>query len=424
MTQHLALKGGTPLRSIPYHSWPVFDSSDEHLLLDVLRSGNWSFTGPKELEFSRRFADYCGAKEGLCVCNGTVSLEIALRALGIGPGDEVIVPSLTWMATALAVVNVGATPIFADVGRDDWCIDPVSIKRNLSPRTKAIIPVHLYSQMASMDAILEIAKTASLKVIEDCAHTHGSQWKGKFAGTLGDIGSFSFQQSKSMTSGEGGILITQDTALAERIFGLKNCGRPWKEGCSATFGGNFRITEFQAAILIGQLKRLPDQIQKRNDNIAYFEKQMAGLDGLTILPWKPEVTQRGLYGLSIRYEASHFHGIPRDLLIRSVRAEGLPIGPTYELVYKAAHWVAGERLWRFPKGEDPKHQLGLDAHTPVAENIAMQEGLVLPHQLFLGEKRDIDDIVATFAKVRAHASELTLDTLKHGARQLLRKIGI
>lgn len=424
MSSQLALKGGHPLRTSPYPQWPVFDQEEEKILLEALRSGVWSFTGPKELQFAKSFAEFCGAKEAQCVANGTVSLEIALRALGIGPGDEVIVPSLTWMATALAVLNVGAHPIFVDVGRDDWCLDPIAVKQRLTSRTRAIIPVHLYSQMAPMDAILEIARQSSLKVIEDCAHTHGSQWKGQAAGTLGHVGSFSFQQSKSMTSGEGGILITQDAALAERIYGFKNCGRPYKQGAAPVLGGNYRITEFQAAILLAQLARLPEQIQRRVENLEYFQAKMKNVEGIHFLPWKPEVTRRGLYGLSLRYDAVPFRGIPRDIFIQAMKAEGVPIGPTYELVQKSTVWVSGAQSWKFEKSVDPRVQLDLDAYTPVAEAIATQEGLVLPHQLFLGNKQDIEDLVATFTKVQEAASELTFDTWKHGARQILRKIGI
>lgn len=424
MSSQLALKGGHPLRTTPYPQWPVFDQEEERNLLEVLRSGVWSFTGPKELQFAKSFAEFCGAKGAQCVANGTVSLEIALRALGIGPGDEVIVPSLTWMATALAVLNVGASPIFVDVGRDDWCLDPTAVKQRLTSRTRAIIPVHLYSQMASMDAILEIARQYSLKVMEDCAHAHGSQWKGQAAGTIGHVGSYSFQQSKSMTSGEGGILITQDEALAERIYGFKNCGRPYKQGATAVLGGNYRITEFQAAILLAQLARLPQQIQRRVENIEYFQAKMKGVEGIHFLRGKPEVTRRGMYGLSLRYDAAQLRGVPRDIFIQAMKAEGVPIGPTYELVQKSAVWVSGAQSWKFEKGVDPRVKLDLDASTPVAEAIAIQEGLVLPHHLFLGDKKDVDDLVATFIKVQAAASELTFDTWKHGARQILRKMGI
>lgn len=423
MTQ-LALKGGSPLRTTPFTQWPIHGKEEEEQLLTVLRSGNWSFTGPKELEFAKAFADYCNVAEAQCVSNGSVSLEIALHALGIGPRDEVIVPSLTWTATALAVVNVGATPVFADVRREDWCLDPVSIRNNLSSRTRAIIPVHLYSQVAPMDEILAICKEYSLKLIEDCAHTHGSRWKDKAVGSLGDIGSFSFQQSKSMTSGEGGILIMQDPALAGRVYSLKNCGRPWRQGMASGFGGNYRITEFQAAVLLAQLSRLDEQIAKRNENLKYFGELIQEVPGISLLPWKPEVTKRGMYGLSLHYDDTMFHGVPRDVILRAIRAEGLPIGAPYEIVYRASNWTPGEHLCKFEPGADPRQCLGLDSHNPVAESISDHEGLVLPHFLFLGDRKDIEDVVNVFKKVHESSGELSIDSLKYGARQLLRKIGI
>lgn len=424
MAKHLALKGGQPIRRTPFSSWPVFGDREEQLLLDVLRSGIWSFNGPREKEFAQRFAEYTGASEVLCVSNGSVSLEIALRALGIGPGDEVIVPALTWTATALAPLLVGATPVFADVAEADWCLDPQSVRECLTPRTRALIPVHLYSQVAPMDELQAIAQKAGLAIVEDCAHAHGSKWRGKHVGLLGQVGSFSCQQSKSLTSGEGGILITQDAALAEKMQGWKNCGRPWKEGAAHTFGGNYRLTEFQAAILLGQLERLPDQLATRNRNVALFEQLMRQATAFSFLPWKEAVTQRGMYGLSLRYRAEQMNDVPREVLIRALRAEGVPINPPYEVVYRAANWIPGKQLLRVEPQADPATLLGLEAHAPAAEAIAYREGLVIPHQLFLGSQRDMEDLAAAFEKVQRYADELMMDTLKHTARGFLRKIGI
>src|SRR3954468_21016405 len=292
---NLALKGGTPVRTKPFTSWPIIGDEERKLLLEVFDSGVWSFGGPKEAEFAKKFAAFTGAKEALCVSNGSVSLEIALRAVGVGPGDEVIVPALTWHATAWAIVQVGATPVFADISEKDWCIDPAQIRAKITPRTRAIIPVHLYAQIAEMDEIMEIAKKHNLFVLEDCAHTHGSRWGDQGVGTLGNIGSFSFQQSKGMTGGEGGILTTNDDELAYRIYGLKNCGRPWKDG-RAGFGGNYRITEFQAAVLLPQLARFEKQLETKNANLKILREKLRKVPGITILEPKAKVTRQGLYG--------------------------------------------------------------------------------------------------------------------------------
>lgn len=422
MTKQLALKGGKAVRTKLFSPWPIHDEREKQELLEVLESGAWAFNGPKEALFSSQFASYCQVPYAFCVSNGTVSLEIALRALGIGPGDEVIVPSLTWMATALAVVNVGARPIFADVRKEDWCIDPKEIRRLITPRTKAIIPVHLYSQMAEMDDILALAKQANLKVIEDCAHAHGAQWKGKSAGSLGDIGSFSFQLSKAMTAGEGGILTTKDAHLAEKIFPLKNCGRAWKSDTPPGFGGNFRLTEFQAAVLIAQLERLPSQILKKRANAEKIAKAFGPVTGLSVLPWKNEVTQHGLYGLGIRIQPEVLGSINRDLFLKALQAEGIPVRQPYEVVYRASNWKPGKTFWKWPKGVNVDELLGLHVKTPVAEDISLSSGFILDHYALLGSKEDMDDIIVAFQKVLSHLDDLRFDAFKNKAKQYLKKL--
>lgn len=428
MAYKLALKGGEPVRRQPFTGWPVFGEREQQLLTEVLESGRWSFNGPKEEEFARRFAVFCGAEEVFCVANGSVSLEIALRALGVGPGDEVIVPAITWIATAWAVLQVGATPVFADVREQDWCIDPASIREKITPRTRAVIPVHLYSQIAEMDEILEIARSASLWVIEDCAHAHGSRWGDRSVGTLGHVGSFSFQQSKGITSGEGGALVTNDPKLAQRIYGLKNCGRPWKEGGPFGFGGNYRMTEFQAAILLAQLERLEVQLAKKAENVNVFREQIAAVPGVSPLSPKGRATRQGMYMLALRYDRKAFEGLPREVLIAALKAEGIPAQVPYSIVYRSPLWTSGRELIQWGKGDRPEERLGLNARCPVAEEISEKEGLTIPHEVFLGSQADLEDLVAGFAKVQRYASELRLQVLhqkaRHRARTFLRGVGL
>ncbi|WP_437640429.1 DegT/DnrJ/EryC1/StrS family aminotransferase [Sorangium sp. So ce854] len=421
MSDTLAIKGGTPVRTRPFHGWPVHGEEERRAVLEVVESGRWSWNGPKEEAFSRAFARFCGAKEAFCVANGTVSLEIALHALGVGPGDEVIVPALTWMATALAVVNVGATPVFADARRDDACVDPEAVRRLITPRTRAVIPVHLYSQLADLDALAAIAARHGVALVEDCAHVVGARWGDRGVGTVGAIGSFSFQQSKGMTSGEGGALVTSDEALAHRIFGGKNCGRPWKPGAPATFGGNHRITEMQAAILLAQLGRLEGQLRAKAENVARLARALAGVQGVDVLPIKPQVTRLGLYGLLLRFDAGGFEGLPRDTALAALRAEGIPVATSYDVVYRSPLWIGGAEHRAFGRGASARERLGLDARCPVAERIAAEESLVIPHEVFLGPPADMDDIAAAFEKVRRLAPRLALDGLRSRAKDLVRR---
>ena len=427
MTAVLAISGGAPVRSEPFTAWPVHDERERELLLKVLESGVWSFGGPVEAEFSERFAEFSGAKYALCVANGSVSLEIALRALGVGPGDEVIVPALTWTATAWAAVQVGATPVFADISEEDWCIDPASIAEKITEKTRAVIPVHLYNQTAEMDEILALARRHSLWVVEDCAHAHGSRWGDRGVGTLGDIGSFSFQQTKGMTSGEGGILLTDGDELAERIYGLKNCARAMNPGGRHTFGANYRITEFQAAILLAQLERLPGQLEKKAQNIALFREKLSAIPGVTALAPKAESTRQGLYAVSVSVDPKMFGNVPREAVAMALEAEGIPVEPPYDVVYCASLWKGGADVLRFETGVDPTERLGLNSNCPRAERVAHVTGLTIPHEVFLGPEKDIEDLVAGFEKVQSNASELRTMGLKMrargAARDVLRKIG-
>lgn len=418
MSKNLAINGGPPVRTQPFTAWPIIGKVEKDNLQEVIESGKWSMDGPKETEFSKKFASYCDSNYAFCVSNGTVSLEIALDALGIGPGDEVIVPALTFSATAYAVYRVGATVVYADIQESDWSICLDSARKLLTPNTKAIIPVHLYSQVTNMEKLMSFAQDNSLKVIEDCAHAHGMFFNNKALGTFGDIGSFSFQESKTMSSGEGGLLVTDDSELAERIFNLKNCGRPFK-GTGYTFGSNHRITEFQAAILLGQLERLDQQIKIKEKNMEYFENEVAKIPGFTILPPKKEVTQRGAYGLSLLRNSSYFKGIPTEIIMSALLKEGIPCKPPYSTLPGALD--SGLTFLKHKNLSKLEHILGLSYSCPIAKKIT-KEGIVLPHEIFLGDKEDIDHIIQSFQKIYENKSELIADGLKRTIKNNIKSV--
>lgn len=261
-----AVLGGEPVGRLPDAQWPVYGGRERELLSQVLDSGEWAYDGPLEADFERRFAEVQTARYGLCVANGTVALQLALEALDVGVGDEVIVPGFTWQATAAAVLDVNAVPVLVDSEPETYCIDPSLVEAAITPRTRAIIVVHLYGSLTDMDSILDIARRHNLYVIEDCAHSHGSQWNGRGAGSLGDIGCFSFQLSKTLTAGEGGFVTTNDPSLRELLYSLRNCGRrragAGDEHWRPIQSGNYRMTEWQAAVLLGQLERFEDQARR------------------------------------------------------------------------------------------------------------------------------------------------------------------
>ena len=245
----LALLGGGKTFGLPWPKWPVFTDEDERALLEVLHSRNWGgYPSPNKRAsaFAESFAKAHDAKYGICASNGTVTLEVALRAAGIEFGDEVIVTPYTWIATAGAPVMVNAVPVFADIDPDTYCLDPEQVEALISDRTRAIIPVHLGCSIADLDVFVKLAQKHDLVLIEDCAHMHGAKWKDKGVGSYGHMASFSFQSSKLMTAGEGGIILTSDDISHQRCQSMVNCGRkePGYDGFDGDlFSGNYRITE-------------------------------------------------------------------------------------------------------------------------------------------------------------------------------------
>ena len=281
---YLAICGGKPVREKPYPSWPIFDEKEEKALIDVLKSGKWGrVNGKKNEEFEEKFARYHSAKYGITCVNGTAALEIALKALGVGPGDEVIVPAYTFIATASAVLMVGAKPVFVDIDPKTYNIDPEKIESAITPKTKAVIPVHIGGCPANMDKILDIAKKYNLRVLEDAAQAHGAEWRGKKVGALGDMGIFSFQSSKNINAGEGGIILTNDEELAEKAWSLMNVGRAKKGEWYMHYilSGNYRMTEFQAGILLAQMERMEELMKKREENAKYLTERLKEIEGRT-----------------------------------------------------------------------------------------------------------------------------------------------
>src|SRR4051794_31127306 len=258
----LAIKGGTPLRTKGWPRWPQWGEEEAQRLQQVLESGEWGGFNPLVREFEETWAKRHGAKYCVSAVNGTLTLEAALRVVGVGQGDEVIVPPYTFIATANAVRLVGATPVLADIEGDTYNFDIDHVAEAIGPKTKAIIPVHFAGLAVYMDRLMPLAREYGLAVIEDAAHAHGSTWRGTPLGSLGDIGSFSLQQSKNLTAGEGGILITNDEELALKLWSFSNQGRDpkgkWYE--HSLLGSNLRMTGWQAAVLLAQLGRFEEQL--------------------------------------------------------------------------------------------------------------------------------------------------------------------
>jgi L-glutamine:2-deoxy-scyllo-inosose/3-amino-2,3-dideoxy-scyllo-inosose aminotransferase len=393
---NLAINGGPAVRprGTPWPAWPAAGPREQELLAAVLATGQWAYNGPMETQFSQAFAAYQDCAYGFCVSSGTDALEIAVEALGIGAGDEVIVPGLTWIATASAVITAGADVVFADIDPGTYQIDPVRAEEAITPRTRAIIAVHFRSRLADMDAILDLARRHDLNVIEDCAQAHGGVWDGRKTGSMGDIGCFSFQRTKVLTCGEGGFISTNSADLADRIYSLKDCGRPRHPGHPAPVLGHVsRITEFQAAVLLAQLGQLDGQVRHRAANGAYLDAQLSQIPGIRTLRQDPRIHVPSHYSYICQFDNREFGGVEPGTFRAALRAEGIPADSSYGPVYHTAPWTAVPRSrWRVASGT-------------AAERVTSQ--IVNLHQpVLLAGHTDMDHITDAFGKLRDNISEL------------------
>lgn len=306
-------------------NWPISGARERELLDEVLASDRWGGFHPIVERFEREFAAFQHCRFGLAAMNGTVTLEMALEALGVGEGDEVIVPAISFISTATAVSRVRAIPVFVDIEAETFNIDPRRVREAIGPKTRAIMPVHFGGPMADMDALTEIAAAHGIAIVEDAAHAHGSEWNGRRAGGFGSFGSFSFQNGKVMTAGEGGILVANDEALIDRAREVANTGRRKGEGWfyHYTLGSNYRITAWQCAVLIAQLERLPEQNCVRLRNVAAIREELADVPGLHFQRVPPAAAVHTNYLLLGRVDGD------RGAFHRNLTAAGFPCTPFY-----------------------------------------------------------------------------------------------
>ena len=359
----LAVNGGTPAagdRKTVRPPWPPVSEAAADRLREIYLSRAWSFNSPSEQKFEAMYAEYHGAAYGIFMANGTVTLECALTALGVGPGDEVVVPGLTWIATAMAVKYVGAKVVFADIDPLTFALDPEAFERAVTPRTRAVIPVHLYGGMADLDRIIAIARRHNIAVVEDCAHMQGGKWNGRGVGSWGVIGSFSFQQSKTLSGGESGICITNDAELADRIYRLKHIGYsrndaqggaktpPPQELCCH----NYRGLAIQAVIMEEQIAGLPAYLERCDAYAKETEKLVSDIPGLAFQKPGRLATRQGYYARCVSLEGEFWKGIPAAKFAKAFAAEGMKSTHcTYGMVHKHLLFNLPQKDWRLASCE-------------------------------------------------------------------------
>ena len=407
----LALFGGTPVRQDPYPAWPVSDERDIAAATAVIRSGQWGgfpYPGPQSRVFAQRFAEMQGGQFAVLMANGTITLEVALRAAGVGWGDEVIVPAYTFQATATAVIAAGAIPVMADVDPETYCLLPQAIEHKLTPRTRAIIPVHLGAQMADMDAIMALAERHNLIVVEDCAHAHGARWRERGAGTFGHFGSFSLQSSKILTTGEGGVLLGRTQTLADAATAIINCGRPADPaGQHFEMGANFRMAEVQAALGNVALERFPAQVQQRSAMLNYAEECLSDVPGVRLLKRDQRHTTRSFYSFIFAIDPRVF-GAGHARVCAALQAEGIPAHAGYLPLHRDPLFQPRRSHLPVPSAF-PEYFQFEQLRYPETERAGEHEAVWLTENTFRAGPQGIDDVATALRKVQAQASALAQD---------------
>ena len=407
-----ALLGGPKAKNTPFEAWPKFDATEEKALLDVLRSGRWSRgNGQIVRKFEDSYAALTGAKQVLATCNGTAALYVALNALGVEPGDEVILPPYTFSATVNAVLRMHALPVFVDTDPETFQIDAARIEPAITPATRLIMPVHLGGNVCDLDAILAVAGRRKLPVIEDACQAHLAEWKGRKVGTFGAAGCFSFQASKNLNSGEGGAILFGDEDLRERAYAFHNNGTGFRSvGSNFTYvssGTNLRLTEFQGALLLAQMTRLSAQVKTRTENGAYLTSMLREIRGISPARHYSGTTNNAYHLYMLRYDSAAFSGLPREKFLKALGAEGVPCSPGYSPLNTQPYIKASlesrgfQRLYSAARLRQ-WHEQNL---CPGNDRLC-REAVWFTQNMLLGPRSDMDQIAEAIRKIQDHSAEL------------------
>ncbi len=407
-----ALLGGPKVRTQAWPKWPVFDKLEETKLLDTLRGGQWFRGSGKVVSgFESAYASLTGAKACLATANGTSALLTSLNAMGVGAGDEVIVPPYTFVATVNVVLAVNAVPVFVDTDIETFQIDPKKIEAAITDRTAAILPVHLGGSAADMDAILAIARKRKIPVLEDACQAHLGEWKNRKLGTWGEAGCFSFQASKNLNSGEGGAIVTNDEDFAEKCYAFHNNSRGRRNtGYDFSYvarGLNLRMTEFQATLLLAQMTRLEEQSTRRDQNGAYLTSLLKEIPGIRPARMYDGCTRNAYHLYMFRYDKEQFAGLPRAKFLQAMNAEGIPSSGGYSPLNKepflknTLESKAYQKI--YSKGYIAKWQERNQC--PMNDRLC-EEAVWFTQNMLIGGRSDMEQIAEAVRKIQAHAAEL------------------
>ena len=411
----LAIHGGEPVRKEGFPRWPMIAENDEESLLDALRRKEWCrLYGNLVTTFEKSWAEKLGVKHAIGLTSGTGSLYAALHAVDIEPGDEVILSPYTFIATLNVIIQHYALPVFSDTDLETFQMDKNSLESRINENTRCLLPVHMGGNVVDMGGVMAVAKKHNLAVVEDACQSHCAEWDGKKAGTIGDVGCFSFQATKILASGEGGAAVTNSDALYDKLHSFHNNGRDRVTGTKDGYihqGTNLRMTEFQGALLNSQLTRFDEQGKKRIENADYFCELLKDVPGVKPAKKSPGSTKSTYYLFMADYEKDAFGGLPKGLFIDAMNKEGIPLGGGYKPLnkepfvemlfnskaYKSIYSEERLKAWR-EKNECPQNDK------------VCQRGMFFGQEILLGTKKDIDQIVDAIMKIHANKEALLKDS--------------
>jgi dTDP-4-amino-4,6-dideoxygalactose transaminase len=403
-----AFLGGQPVRTKGYQSWPIVDAADEKSVLEVVRAGRW-YRNRSVHEFEQTYAKLNETEYCVATSSGTSALLTSLGALGAGPGDEVIVPPYTFMATISVVLLHYAMPVFVDSDRETFLMDPAKLEAAITDRTAAIIPVHIGGSVADMDRICGIADKHKVPVIGDACQAHLAEWRGRSAGSWGTSGCYSFQVSKNLCSGEGGAILTNDEAMANKCYAFHTCCRK-RSGASSHFayeGGrntNVRMTEFQGALLLSQMDGVAERAKTRSENAAYLSGMLREIPGILPARMYEGCTLNAYHLYMFRFQPEKFANLSRNQFVRALRAEGIPCSTGYhplnkaEFIRDALHSRPYVRVY----GKAAIEKWAGQNACPENDKLC-NEAVWFMQNMFLGPRSDMDEIVEAIRKIQAHA---------------------
>ena len=407
-----AVLGGSKVRTKGWPKWPVFDKREEDSVRNTLLSGNWfRGNGKNVAAFEAQYAQLTGSKGCLATANGTSALITSLGALGIGAGDEVIVPPYTFVATINVVLMMNAMPVFVDTDPETFQIDAKKIEAAITDRTTCIMPVHLGGSSADLDAILKVGAKHKIPVLEDACQAHLGEWRGKKVGTWGAMGCFSFQASKNLNSGEGGAILTQSDDLLEKAYAFHNNSRGRKNtGYDFAYvarGANLRMTEFQGGLLLAQMTRLEEQSKRREQNAAYLTSLLKEIPGIMPAKMYDGCTRNAYHLYMFRYDREKFGGLDRSKFLKAMSAEGIPCSPGYGPLNKEPFLKHTLQTRGYQRIYSQKELARWDERSRCPQNDKLcTEAVWLTQNMLIGERSDMDQIAEAVRKIHAHAAAL------------------